>query len=136
MSAPTFSTFSAISEIFVTIGVFYVVFTNLRGKGFPWKIALGVIIFEFSVNMLYMIVRMQQHTVTETNQTMLAFAAGHGFLSLLVFILFAVFAFLAYTASKKGKHFFRDNRAVTYSFIVLWSISVLSGEVLYLINYV
>ena len=135
MSTPTFSTFSAISEIFVTTAVFYVVFKNLKGQGFAWKAALGVIVFEFSVNMLYMIFRMQQQSVSESSPTMVAFAAGHGFLSLLVFVLFVVFCFLAYSGFKKGKYFFRDNRALTYAFVALWTISVVSGEVLYFINY-
>ena len=60
MDAPTFSTFSAIAEIFVTAGVLYVVLKNYRGHGFAAKAAMGVIIFEFSVNMMYMIFRMRE----------------------------------------------------------------------------
>jgi hypothetical protein len=135
MSTPTFSTFAAISELFVTAGVFYVIFTNLKGKGFKWKIATGVILFEFFINMLYMIFRMQQQSVSESSQAMVALAAGHGFLSLLVFILFVVFSFLAYSAIKRGSHFFQENRPLTYGFIGLWTISILSGEVLYFLSY-
>lgn len=135
MSAPTFSTFSAISELFVTAGVFYVVFTNLKGHGFKWKLAGGVIVFEFLINMMYMIFRMQQQTESSVDSSFVAFAAGHGVLSLLVFILFAAFSFLAYSANKRGHHFFRDNRTLTYAFIGLWTLSVVSGEVLYFVNY-
>ena len=136
MSASAFSTFSAISELFVTAAVFYVIFTNLKGRNFPWKLAVGVILFEFSVNMLYMIFRMQQQGTTgDSSSAFVAFAAGHGFLSLLVFILFAVFCFLAYSGFKKGSFFFKENKTLTYVFISLWTISVVSGEVLYFINY-
>ncbi len=136
MSAPAFSTFAAISEVFVTAGVFYVVFTNLNGRGFKWKLATTVILFEFFVNMLYMIFRMQQHTTSSSLPARLvALAAGHGILSLLVFILFVVFSFLGYTAIKKGNHFFQDNKALTYSFLVLWTVSVVSGEVLYFLSF-
>ncbi|MFQ5753484.1 MAG: hypothetical protein ACE5HI_15955 [bacterium] len=135
MSTPTFSTFAAISELFVTAGVFYVIFTNVKGRGFKWKLATTVILFEFFINMLYMIFRMQQHTVSESSSGLVALAAGHGFLSLFVFILFVVFSFLAYSAIKKGNHFFQENRALTYGFIGLWTISVLSGEVLYFISF-
>lgn len=135
METPTFSTFAAISELFVTAGVFYVIFTNFRGQGFKWKLATGVILFEFFVNMLYMIFRMQQQSVAKSSQVMVALAAGHGFLSLLVFILFVVFSFLAYSAIKKDIHFFQENRPLTYGFISLWTISVLSGEVLYFFSY-
>ena len=136
MSTPTFITFAAILELFVTAGVFYVIFTNVKGRGFKWKLATTVILFEFFVNMLYMIFRMQQHAVTESSSGLVALAAGHGFLSFFVFILFVVFSFLAYSAIKKGNHFFQENRALTYSFIGLWTISVLSGEVLYFISFV
>ena len=40
MDIPAFSIFSAISEIFVTIGVLYAIFTTLAGKPFP-KVLLG-----------------------------------------------------------------------------------------------
>ena len=136
MSAPAFSTFSAISELFVTAGVFYIIFTNLKGRNFKWKLAAGVIAFEFLVNMMYMIVRMQQHGETNSDAAFVAFAAGHGFLSLLVFIVFVVFSFMAYSANKKGRHFFQQNRGLTYGFTALWTLSVVSGEILYFINYV
>jgi len=137
MTTPWFSTFAAISELFVTAGVFYVVFSNLRGKGFFGKIAVSVILFEFFVNMLYMIVRMRTHTETsELSSQMVAFAAGHGFLSLLVFILFVVFSMMAYNSMKRGQYFFQENRNLTYAFIGLWCISILSGEALYWVSYI
>lgn len=101
MTAPASSTFSAISELFITAGVFYVVFNNFRGRSFNAKVATAVIVFAFMVNMLSMSARMRQHTETNTDSTFVAFAAGHGFLSLLVFILFAVLAFMAYSVDKK-----------------------------------
>ncbi|MCB0318332.1 MAG: hypothetical protein KDD56_06210 [Bdellovibrionales bacterium] len=137
MEAPSFSTFSAVSEIFVTIAVLYVVLTNFRGKGFPKKIALAVIIFEFGVNMAYMMSRMGDHAdVSTMSKGMIAFAAIHGSLSLLVFIGFVVYAFIAYADFKKGRFFFKDHPKQTYVFIFFWMLSVLSGELLYLINYV
>ncbi len=131
MSAPAFSTFSAISEVFVTAAVFYVVIDNLKGKGFHWRLAVGVIVFEFLVNMMYMVIRMQHHSEANSDAGFVAFAAGHGFLSLLVFILFVVFAVLAHSAARKGRFFFRENRGLTYGFMALWTLSVVSGEVLY-----
>jgi len=109
MSAPAFSTFSAISELFVTAAVFYIVYVNMKERGFPWKLAAAVILFEFSVNMLYMIFRMQQGAVGESSSAFAAFAAGHGFLSLIVFIMFVVFCFLAYSGFRKGGFFFKEN---------------------------
>lgn len=140
MEAPTFSTFSAIAEIFVTAAVLYVVLSNYRGRGFATKAAVGVIIFEFSVNMMYMIFRMRE--VSAAGSTHEAggspygmFMAAHGVLSLLVFVLFVVFAYLAYVAIRRDRHFFKDHPGVTWGFLGLWMLSVGSGELLYALNY-
>ena len=135
MNPPLFSTFSAIAEFFVTVAVFYVVLRNFKGHGFAWKLAGGVAIFEFSVNMLYMISRMQAESGSGATGPMAAFAAGHGFLSLLVYILFVVFCFLAYRAFKRREFFFKANPGVTYSFLAMWMVSVSTGWALYYLRY-
>ena len=135
MNAPAFSTFSAIAEFFVTLAVFYVVIRNFKGHGFAWKLAGVVAIFEFSVNMLYMIMRMREESASGATGPMAAFAAGHGLLSLLVYILFVVFCFIAYRAFKRREFFFQSNPGVTYSFLVLWTMSVTTGWALYYIRY-
>ena len=143
MEAPTFSTFSAISELFVTAAVLYVVYQNFTGKGFPWKVAFGVVLFEFTVNMMYMIHRLNVATGDAAAKAesalsggMVAFMAIHGSLSLLVFIMLAVLCCLAFLDMKKQKFFFKEHRKLTYVFVALWMVSVLSGEALYVINYV
>ena len=140
MNAPAFSTFSAIAEFFVTVGVFYIVLRSYRQKGFAWAFAAGLIIFEFSVNMMYMIFRMRevsagggQHATGGSPYA--PFMAAHGMLSLLVFVLLVVFAYLAFVASKRGRHFFQDHPGVTWTFLGLWTLSVGSGEALYFLNY-
>jgi hypothetical protein len=135
MTPAGFSTFSAISEIFVTLGVLYVVLTNYRGRGFPWKVAAGVIVFEFFVNMLYMTTRMREQSVSGEHSPLLALAAIHGVLSLVIFALFVVLTFLAHGAAKRGEHFFQQRPALTWSFIALWLVSVGSGEVFFLARY-
>ena len=129
-----FSTFTAISELGVTACVFYAVLRSFRGHGFPWKLAFAVIVFEFCVNMLYMIVRMDQHVVTHSEKWFVIFAAAHGSLSLIVFILFAIYSALAYSDLKRNRHFFREHRYQTYNFLGLWLISIISGEALYVIQ--
>ena len=136
MEAPAFSTFSAIAEIFVTIAVFYIVVRNFRGMGFAARLASVVIVFEFSVNMLYMISRMRADAASGEMQGPWAlFAAGHGMLSLIVFILLVVFCFQAFQALKRGRHYFQDHVGVTYGFLALWMVSVVSGEILYVVRY-
>lgn len=135
MEAPAFSTFSAIAEFFVTLAVFYVVIRNFKGLGFAWQLAAVVAVFEFSVNMLYMIIRMREQSGTHATGFMAAFSAGHGLLSLLVYISFVVFCFLAYRAFKRREFFFQQNPGVTYSFLTLWTVSVTTGWALYYLHY-
>ncbi len=127
----SFSTFTAIAELFVTTGVLFVVYKNFRGHGFNSKLALGIVLFEFFVNMLYMISRMDHHSAAEHPTWFIVLAAAHGSLSLIVFILFAVYAALAHADFKKGRFFFKDHPVQTMIFITLWMISVISGEIMY-----
>jgi len=138
VDAPAFSTFSAIAEFFVTAGVFYIVLHNHARKGFAWRLATVLIVFEFSVNMMYMIFRMRETTAgheAATPHPLAPFMAAHGILSLLVFLLLVVYSYLAYAAAKRARYFFRDHPAVTWSFLALWMLSVGSGWALYFINY-
>lgn len=130
----TFSTFTAVSELFVTAAVFYVVYSNWQRRPFPAKLAFGVAAFEFLVNMLYMIFRMQQGPAPQHGQGMIALYAIHGSLSLLIFIAYVSLICLAYFDSKKGKFYFREHPVQTAIFIVLWLLSVGSGEVIYFLN--
>ena len=130
-----FSTFTAISELFVTAGVLTVVIHNLRRRGFLARLAFGLVVFEFSVNMLYMIFRMQETPSTGLPNWLIALAAGHGILSLLVFILFTVYSFLALASIKRNRYFFAEHPRQTALFIVLWMASVLSGELMYALLY-
>lgn len=130
-----FSTFTALSEVFVTSGVLYVVLTNLKGQSFKWKVALALVIFEFSVNMLYMIYRLKEH-VPKANLSgpEILLAATHGTLSLIVFILFATYSCIAYAENLKNRFFFREHKIQTWVFLTLWMISVISGEILYFLT--
>ena len=132
----SFSTFTAISELFVTTGDFYIIYTNLRGQPFPWKLALGVALFEFSVNMLYMISRMSRMPAANPAEPnpLAPLYALHGSLSLLVFIAFVVMTSLAYVDYRKGRFYFREHRVATAVFVVFWLVSVGSGEAIYFLN--
>ena len=130
-----FSTFSAIAEIFVTLGVMTVIFSNMAGKPLYLRLAILIAVFEFGVNMLYMVSRMSQHATSPTlPTTMKVFAALHGSLSLLVFVAFIVLIFLAHAEQKRGGYFFRDHKIVTWAFVGFWMASVLSGEVIYFLK--
>lgn len=135
-----FSTVSALSEIFVTIGVLYVIWQNVTGKGFNWKLIGAVIVFEFTINMLYMMHRLNMHTDVASGEPrpftfLTAIMAGHGILSLLVFILLVILSVLAYLDFRKNRFYFKDRPVLTKVFVSLWLVSVLSGEFLYVYMY-
>lgn len=137
MDIPAFSIFSAISEIFVTIGVLYAIITTLQGKPFP-KVLLGcVILFEFCVNVTYMAsMAAKADRGAELSQGMKLFFAGHGTLSLLMFLALAVLYFISLVDVAKGREpWFRRHRTGTYVLIAFWMVSVLTGEAIFVMRY-
>ena len=139
MHIPPFSIFSAISELFVTAGVLYVIRRNWTRQAFPFALFLTVSLFEALVNVMYMANRSAAATAPgalEVLSTGMKIAyAGHGLLSLLVYLAFVVLGTLAYQESKSGRWFFRDRPVLTWTFLVLWFISVGSGETIFALHY-
>jgi hypothetical protein len=139
MQIPAFSLFSAISELFVTAGVFYVLRRNWTQQTFPFALFLTVSLFEALVNVMYMANRSAAATApgaTETLSTGMKLAyAGHGLLSLVAYLLFVVLGVLAYQEQKAGRWFFRERPALTWTFLVLWVISIGSGELIFTLRY-
>jgi len=139
MHIPAFSIFSAISELFVTAGVLYVIRRNWTRQPFPFALFLTVSLFEALVNVMYMANRSAAATAPGAKEVLstgmkIAYA-GHGLLSLLVYLAFVVLGTLAYQEQKAGRWFFRDRPVLTWVFLVLWTISVGSGETIFALHY-
>ena len=139
MHIPPFSIFSAVSELFVTAGVLFVIRRNWTRRKFPFALFLGVSLFEALVNVMYMASRSAAATAPGAKEalstgTKLAYA-GHGLLSLLAYLIFVVLGTLAYQEQKAGRWFFRDRPALTWSFLVLWTVSIGSGETIFALHY-
>ncbi len=137
MEIPPFSIFSAISEIFVTIIVLYVIVGALRGGPLRWKLLGGALIFEIAVNVIYMAIRAAKTDADpQLASWMKLLAAGHGILSLLMLVGLIVMFLLAVVDEKSGRPgWFRRNAGVTWGFLVLWLISVASGELFFVLRY-
>jgi len=134
---PAFSLFSAVSELFVTAGVLWIVRRNWMRRPFPLGIFLAVALFEALVNVLYMANRAAQAAIGReplSTGMKIAFAA-HGMLSLIAYLVFVVLAVLAYQEQRAGRWFFREHAGLTWSFLVLWVVSIGSGEVLFVLRY-
>lgn len=139
---PAFSLFSAISELFVTAGVLYVVRTNWTRKPFPFALFLGVALFEAMVNVMYMANRAAEASAPGAAAATAAMApwmkigfAMHGILSLVAYLVFVVLGVFAYQEQKQGRWFFPQRPALTWSFLVLWTVSIVSGEVIFALRY-
>lgn len=137
MSIPPFSIFSAASELLVTAGVLYVVWRNWTHRRFPGALFLAVALFEALVNVLYMANRAAQ--VSSGGEPLAPalklFYAGHGLLSLLAYIVFVILGVFAYQDQKRERWFFAERPALTWAFVVVWAVSIVSGEAIFAIRY-
>ena len=137
MSIPPFSLFSAISELFVTAAVYYVVRRNWTRRPFPLPLFIAVALFEALVNVTYMATRASRASTGADLMPagMKLMFAAHGLLSLLAFLVFVVLAVYAWLDQRAGRWFFRERPPVTWAFLTLWTVSILSGEVLFVLRY-
>jgi len=140
MHAPAFSVFSALSELLVTAGVLFVVRRNWTRRRFPFGVFLAVALFEGLVNVMYMANRASQASSGHAAASALpvgmkiAFAA-HGLLSLLAYLVFVVLGTLAHQEQRQERWFFRDRPALTWTFLAVWTVSIVSGEVIFALRY-
>lgn len=137
MTIPPFSLFSAVSELFVTAGVFWIIRRNWTRRAFPLAVFLAVALFEALVNVLYMANRASQAATGEhvVSTGMKIFFAAHGLLSLVAYLVFVVLGVIAWQDQRAGRFFFRDHAAVTWTFLVVWTISIVSGEAIFVARY-
>jgi hypothetical protein len=142
MHIPPFSIFSAVSELFVTAGVFYVIRRNWTRRTFPFALFLAVTLFEGLVNVMYMANRASQAAAEKASPAAHALSTGmkiafaaHGLLSLLAYLVFVILGVLAHQEQVRGRWFFRDHAALTWTFLVVWAVSIGSGETLFALRY-
>lgn len=137
MDIPPFSIFSAISELFVTAGVLYVIWRNWNRLKFPLWLFLTVALFEALVNVLYMANRASQAATGahEISTGMKIFFAAHGTISLVAYLVFVLLGIFAYQEQKDGRFFFRDRPVLTWAFLIVWTISIVSGEAIFVMRY-
>lgn len=135
---PAFSIFSAISELFVTAAVLYVIISNMRGQALKWKLLFGTLAFELFINISYMFYRTS--AIAAENAENLApllsgLAAFHGALSLVMFLVLIALSLAAYRQMHLGRHYFQGHKAISIIFLIWWLISVASGELFFVLRY-
>lgn len=137
MHLPAFSVFSAVSELLVTAGVFFIIRRNWTRRPFPLAAFLAVALFEALVNVLYMANRASQAATgaESISQGLKIMFALHGILSLVAYLVFVVLGVFAWQDQRRGRFFFRDHAVLTWTFLVVWTVSVTSGEVIFALRY-
>ncbi len=137
MDIPPFSIFSAVSELFVTAGVLYVVRRNWTGRAFPLWLFLAVALFEALVNVAYMANRTARAASGHdpVSSGMRLFFAAHGMISLVAYLWFVVIGVTAWIRQQGGKYWFREHPAHTVAFLATWTVSIVSGEALFVMRY-
>ena len=137
MEVPAFSIFSALSELVVTAVVFYTILDNVKGRRLKWPLLGTVLAFELCVNIVYMVGKAgEAESKSEYSAGMLAFLAGHGLLSLAMFIGLCLLYTLSVIDLKEGKAtWFQRHPKGAYVFLGLWTLSLLSGEAIFVIVY-
>ena len=139
MHVPAFSWFSAVSELFVTAGVFTVIRRNWTRRTFPLALFLAVALFEALVNVMYMARRSAEAAAGGAAHAIAPglrlFFAVHGMLSLVAYLVFVILGVLAYQDQREGRFWFRDRPALTWTFLAVWTVSIVSGEVIFAARY-
>ena len=128
-----FSHFSAFSELGVTAVVFYVLWRAWRHDDIRTGLLAVVLAFEVFVNVAYMVWRIAIPTVhLQTLPSWLL--AGHGVLSLLMLAGLIAFAVEAGRLRRQKRNLVREHPGQAVGFAILWTVSVASGEVIYLLQ--
>lgn len=134
---PWFSAFTAITELFVTAAVFYVIYAAIYEDVFHGRLLAGALAYEVLFNITYMVSRLFTHSETTAHADwMVGLLAGHGILSLIMFIGLVALSIVAYRWHRDGRNLFAERSALTGVFVVLWAVSILSGEAIFLLEYV
>ena len=94
-------------------------------------------LFEALVNVMYMANRAAAaaagHDPVSTGVKI--FFAAHGTLSLLAYLAFVIFGVLAWQEQRAQRWFFPSHPRLTWTFLVVWTISIASGEALFALRY-
>lgn len=132
---PLFSTFSALTELVVSLAVYWFFWRGMRFADYRWGLIAVAIAYETLFNITYMVSRLFTHDEGVTHEHpgwVTAFVAAHGLLSLVMFagligyVIWARRRFVAGLANPLAAR-----RRLSQAFLALWTLSVASGEAIY-----
>jgi hypothetical protein len=134
MAVPIWSTVTLLMEFVVTGAVFYIIWTGVAKMYFNRKLAFGVIVYEAFFNISYMLERSlgrESGSVVAQKSEVAALGIFHGVFSLIMFFALVIFFLVAAKHYAKGENFFVHHHRLMRVFLYAWSVSVLSGALLF-----
>jgi len=138
MHAPLYSTITLFAEIIISTVIYYTLYQGYKHNKFPVKLASAALLYEILFNITYMVSQVPNHARTARIEPafVIALAIIHGILSLLMFLSLIVFFLAAWLAYRRKTNFFKNHSTLTMTFLIFWTLSVASGIVFYLMEYV
>lgn len=131
-----FSTFSAVTELFVTAAVYTFLWQAWRHDRFRTPLLVFGLSYEILVNVAYMTFRLVSPAEgVEYSPAMSSFLAFHGILSLVMLLGLIGLSIAAIRANGRGENLLREHTGLTATFAGLWFVSIATGEVIYVVTY-
>ena len=132
---PILSPIIALLEIFIYGIIFFSFLTHLRGKEFKARLVGRTILIQL-VAIIYMLTRLKPaQTLAGLKSGLELLVIGHALLSILVFFWLVILFFKARNFALVGRNYFQENKKSTYLFLAFLSLSLLSGELIFLLLY-
>ena len=132
---PILSSIIAVLEVFIYGMIFYSVVTHLFGKKLKIKLLGWTIIIQFTA-IIYMLTRLKPAQILAKTQSNLELSVvWHALLSILVFFWLVILFFKARNFALVGRNYLQENKKSTYLFLAFLSLSLLSGELIFLLVY-
>jgi uncharacterized membrane protein YozB (DUF420 family) len=134
MHAPLYSTIALLAELIVSSAIFYTIYQGYKRNKLPEKVAIGALVYEILFDISYMIFRLPARENGANKSLLTGLGIFHGTLSLIMFASLIAFFVLAIKNYRRNVNYFRVHKRLTFAFLFLWSISVLSGVALYFVE--
>lgn len=138
MHGPLYSTITFFAEIIISSIIYFVIYKGYRNNKFYTKLASFTLLYEILFNISYMVSRVPSQTKATKGEPayLIGLAITHGVLSLVMFVALIIFFIIAWKKYKKGVNYFNEHKILTFTFLVFWTFSVVSGLLFYFLEYV
>lgn len=129
MNIPILSIVTLLTELVITASVYFIIWKAYRTGAFMRVLAFAILGYELLFNISYMLSRELgvDESAVVYNPYETGLAIFHGTFSLLMFVMLMVFFLMAARAYRRGENYFLIHPRLTWSFVLAWGVSILSG---------